>query len=384
MRYILTENPYIICRFTTGDTVTIDIYDLSDDSKTIDGASMSEIGTTGYFKYQFNPSPTSLTEYIYIATNTTEEHAGKIIIGGYPDGIKDQTDKMNFTSTDIKATLDGEEVTTDSASRTGSKADVTNLDVAVSSRNATTPPTTSEIKTAIEAAGSSIASILEDTSDLQTNQNAWLTADITALALESSLNDIKGATFDGGTDSLESIRDRGDDAWVTGAGVSAPTVEDIRTEMDTNSVKMAPSQNLADYKADVTNLDVAVSTRNDTTPPTTSEIKTAIEAAGSSISSILEDTNDLQTNQDAWLTADITALALEASLTSMKGATFAESTDSLEAIRDRGDDAWVTGAGGSSPTVEDIRTEMEGTGHTLATIEYNLDKHDQVIKGLIL
>jgi len=33
----------------------------------------------------------------------------------------------------------------------------------------------------------------------------------------------------------------------------------------------------------------------------------------------------------------------------MKGATFSEATDSLEAIRDRGDTAWTTGAGGTPP-----------------------------------
>ena len=239
-----------------------------------------------------------------------------------------------------------------------------------------------QIRSEMEGAGHFLDQIKDDTNDLQTNQDAWLTADITALALEASLTAMKGATFDGSTDSLESIRDRGDDAWTTGAGGSAPTVEEIRTEMDTNSVKMAPSQSLADYKADVTNLDVAVSSRNATTPPTTAEIKTAIEAAGSSIASILEDTNDLQTNQDAWLTADITALALEASLTAMKGATFDGSTDSLESIRDRGDDAWTTGAGGSAPTVEEIRNEMEGAGYKLATIEDNLDTHDQNMKAI--
>ena len=66
MRYLESENPYIICRFETGDTVKITIYDLSDDSKTVDDVSMTEVLTTGYFKYQFNPSPAALTEYMYI------------------------------------------------------------------------------------------------------------------------------------------------------------------------------------------------------------------------------------------------------------------------------------------------------------------------------
>ncbi len=47
--------------------------------------------------------------------------------------------------------------------------------------------------------------------------------------------------------------------------------------------------------------------------------------------------------------ADIAALALEATLTAMKGAGYLEATDSLEAIRNRGDAAWITGSdtGGS-------------------------------------
>ena len=95
MRYLENENPYIICRFTTGDTVTIDIYDLSDDSKDVDGVSMSEIGSTGYFKYLFNPDISTLVEYLYIADNGIEEHAGKIILGGYPDDIKEQIDDLH-------------------------------------------------------------------------------------------------------------------------------------------------------------------------------------------------------------------------------------------------------------------------------------------------
>ena len=45
------------------------------------------------------------------------------------------------------------------------------------------------------------------------------------------------------------------------------------------------------------------------------------------------------------------AVALEATLTTMKGATFSGTTDSLEAIRDRGDAAWVTATGFALATV---------------------------------
>lgn len=64
-------------------------------------------------------------------------------------------------------------------------------------------------------------------------------ADVSALALEATLGDMKGATFSTATDSLEAIRDRGDVAWVTGGGGSAPTVGEIRAEMDSNSTQLA-------------------------------------------------------------------------------------------------------------------------------------------------
>lgn len=44
------------------------------------------------------------------------------------------------------------------------------------------------------------------------------------------------------------------------------------------------------------------------------------------------------------------AAALEATLTAMKGATFSGATDSLEALRDRGDAAWITATGFATPT----------------------------------
>jgi hypothetical protein len=42
----------------------------------------------------------------------------------------------------------------------------------------------------------------------------------TGTTLDTKINDIQGATFSSATDSLEAVRDRGDAAWVTGAGGS--------------------------------------------------------------------------------------------------------------------------------------------------------------------
>ncbi len=146
-----------------------------------------------------------------------------------------------------------------------------------------------------------------------------------------------------------------------------------------------------------------------------------INTIDTNVDSILVDTNELQTNQGNWLTAtgfsthsaadvwavttrtlssfgtliadiwanvtrtitgtvvtdsasrtaskaDVSSLALEASIDELKGSGFVESTDSNEAIRNRGDAAWTTGAGGSSPTVEQIRTEMDDNSSKLADI----------------
>jgi len=73
-------------------------------------------------------------------------------------------------------------------------------------------------------------------------------------------------------------------------------------------------------------------------------------------------------------------VAKEATLDLMSGATFDTATDSLEAIRNRGDAEWVTGAGGSSPTVEEIRAEIDSNSTQLAAI---LDDTDSALPALI-
>ena len=62
--------------------------------------------------------------------------------------------------------------------------------------------------------------------------------------------------------------------------------------------------------------------------------------------------------------ADVSALALEATLTAMKGSGFLTGTDSLEAIRNRGDSAWITGGGGSAADFADAVWDELQSGHT--------------------
>ena len=62
-----------------------------------------------------------------------------------------------------------------------------------------------------------------------------------------------------------------------------------------------------------------------------------------------------------------TKAELDSAFTEIKGASWASGTDTLEAIRDRGDAAWTTGGGGSAPTaaaVADAVWDEATSGHT--------------------
>ena len=66
-----------------------------------------------------------------------------------------------------------------------------------------------------------------------------------------SLADYRATGFSTHGDPTSAIETYGDTKWTTAIGFNTttpPTVIQIRTEMDTNSTKMAPSQTLADYK----------------------------------------------------------------------------------------------------------------------------------------
>lgn len=95
--------------------------------------------------------------------------------------------------------------------------------------------------------------------------------------------------FDNTTDSQQALRDRGDAAWTTGAGGSAPTVEDIRTEMDTNSTKLA-------------NLDATIGSRASQTSvddvPTNSELATALGTTVTTISQEIGDALAVDTHSE--------------------------------------------------------------------------------------
>ena len=132
-------------------------------------------------------------------------------------------------------------------------ARLNNLDVAVSTRLASAGFSTLDASGVRAAIGLSVANLDAQLADIPTvaefNARTLLSSDY---ALEVTLDEIQGATFNPATDSLEAIRDRGDAAW-TGSG-GGSDVATIYSYFTTGNRQDA-------FKADVSNLDVAVSTR---------------------------------------------------------------------------------------------------------------------------
>jgi hypothetical protein len=102
MRYSKDENTYILAEFISGDSVTIDVYRLSDDIKVIDNAAVSEISSTGTFKYLFNIVVTEKTEFLLIMSNGIIDKRGKLVLGGYPDDIETLLGTMETNLSFIK------------------------------------------------------------------------------------------------------------------------------------------------------------------------------------------------------------------------------------------------------------------------------------------
>jgi uncharacterized tellurite resistance protein B-like protein len=63
-----------------------------------------------------------------------------------------------------------------------------------------------------------------------------------------------------------------------------------------------------------------------------------------------------------------TETTLDTKINDIQGTTFNTSTDSLEALRNRGDSAWVTATGFSTHTAANVRTEMDSNSTQLVAI----------------
>ncbi len=91
-RFSLTEDAVLVEKFTSLDTVTITLWDLSDDSvETLTSNSVTEIASSGLFSWTLSnitTYPTSYTEYVYQMTNGATLIEGKVV-------LFDEADKAN-------------------------------------------------------------------------------------------------------------------------------------------------------------------------------------------------------------------------------------------------------------------------------------------------
>lgn len=139
------------------------------------------------------------------------------------------------------------------------------------------------------------------------------------------------------TDSLQALRDRGDAAWITATGFSTLTAADVNTEVDTALTDIGLDHLLS---ASVAGTDV-----------TDNSVFARLVSA-----SATADWDD-----------------------------FVQTTDSLQALRDRGDAAWITATGFSTLTAADVNTEVDtaltdiGLDHLLAASVAGTDVTDDSI-----
>lgn len=122
MRYRMAENTYLVASFSPGKSVTITIYKLSDSSVVVNAAAMTEIGSTGMFKYLAALAPSVATEYLWIATDGYDQRAGKIVLGGYPDTLATSQAAEEADIAAIQA-----DVATIAASQAGEEADIATI-----------------------------------------------------------------------------------------------------------------------------------------------------------------------------------------------------------------------------------------------------------------
>lgn len=210
---------------------------------------------------------------------------------------------------------------------------------------------------------SNVDLILEDTgttlpSTLSTIA-AYLDTEIAAILADT--NELQGDWANGGRLDLliDAIKAVTDALPNSGALTDLATAAELAKVPKSDGTATWNATALASINAEA---DTAIT---DYDPPTRTELTTDVNSI---LSKVLKYVQLLARKDAAIATDNATELtAINADGGSGAGA-FANTTDSTESIRDRGDAAWTTGAGGSAPTVEEIRQEIDANSTQLAAI----------------
>jgi len=170
------------------------------------------------------------------------------------------------------------------------------------------------------------------------------------------------------TDSLEAIRDRGDAAWTTGGGGSAPTAAAVADAVwDEAASGHTSSGTFGKYLADVLTDTAEIGSAG--------AGLTGVPWNSSWDSEVQSECNDalVALGLDHLISAsvagsDVADDSIVAKLVSKESTAdwddFVNTTDSLQAIRDRGDSAWITASVVAASAIADAVWDEATSGHT--------------------
>lgn len=250
----------------------------------------------------------------------------------------------------------------------------TNGDLTATMKSSVTSavPTVAQIKTGVEAAGSHLALILEDTGTTIPGTIAALPtdADVNA-ACDTAISDAVLATaanlaiVDGNVDSIladtnELQTNQGN--WLTATGFSTHSAADVKTAIEAAGSHLALI--LEDTGTTIPASIIDLPTDADVNAACDTAINDAALATAANLATV-------DTVVDSIL--EDTGTTLPTTLTNMSGATFDTLTDSLEALRNRGDAAWITATGFATPTNITAGTITTVTNLTNAPADMALD-----------
>jgi len=127
MRYWKDESTYILSIFDTWLNITIDIYDLLDNTKIIDNIACSEVWTTWVYKYQFSKTITSKSEFVWIMKSSNDNHYWKIVLWGVFDDRFLDTDRTTLNNITWMSEAELHTWLDNYANKDDYKADVSNI-----------------------------------------------------------------------------------------------------------------------------------------------------------------------------------------------------------------------------------------------------------------
>jgi len=247
-----------------------------------------------------------------------------------------------------------------------------------------------------------VAAVKTDTGNLVTRITATLFSGITSLAewlgsmagkqtpdttaqTEMRASGAGSGTFDATTDSYEAIRDQGDSAWITGGGGAAPTALEVADAVwdeatSGHAVAGSAGKALTDTLADTSNLQGNQGELGDCNRIQHPCSRRCVDSRHPHLDWVRFGVLDgcwhyrrgidcckcVEMERADW--GDATAASqstMTTHLTDIKGGTFSGATDSLEAIRDRGDAAWTTGSAGTGLSPLATGTAQGGTSSTV-------------------